>query len=156
MQRHLLFLLITMLCTMLNGCSKLLAAEADQPLLLIQKTPCLGTCPAYNATMYENGSVQFVGFKNAVAEDTLLLQLTEQEIQLLKQKLRALNYKELQSSYLTGWSDVSSTYLTFYEKGKEVKRVKHQEGGPQQLILFQEWLHDLIWQKAKEKALPTY
>ncbi|WP_237144038.1 DUF6438 domain-containing protein [Pontibacter pamirensis] len=124
--------------------------------MLFQKSPCLGTCPAYNATIYQDGSISFVEFRNALAQDTIQLQLSEEELQQLKQELERLNYKDLQDSYLTNWSDISTTYLTFYEAGKEVKQVRHEEGGPQELIQFQEWLHTLIWQRAEEKKRPTY
>lgn len=124
--------------------------------MLFQKTPCLGTCPAYNAMVYENGRVSFVEFKNALAQDTLQLQLSDKELQQLKKEIERLNYNDLQSNYLSNWSDISSTYITFYEAGKEVKQVKHQEGGPQKLVQFQEWLHELMWQRAEEKKRPTY
>ncbi len=146
----------------MNGCnasqalSNSEAGQANQPLLLFQKSPCLGTCPAYNATIYQDGSISFVEFRNALAQDTIQLQLSEEELQQLKQELERLNYKDLQDSYLTNWSDISTTYLTFYEAGKEVKQVRHEEGGPQELIQFQEWLHTLIWQRAEEKKRPTY
>ncbi|GAB3527439.1 hypothetical protein GCM10027443_04020 [Pontibacter brevis] len=132
------------------------AAQDKELLLLFQKTPCLGNCPAYNATIYDNGSISFVEFKNALAQDTLQLQLSDKELQQLKREIAALDYKKLQDRYLTQWSDISSTYLTFFEAGKEAKRVKHEEGGPRQLIKFQEWLHQIIWQRAEEKKTPTY
>lgn len=147
---------------LLNGCSTFKGlpdatlAQDTQPLLHFQKTPCLGTCPAYNAMIYENGSISYVEFKNALAQNTISLQLTEEELQQLKRKIEELNYKGLQRRYLTQWSDMPSTYLTFFEQGKEVKRVKHEEGGPQRLIQFQDWLHNLIWPRAEEKKIPKY
>ncbi|RDV16402.1 hypothetical protein DXT99_04150 [Pontibacter diazotrophicus] len=146
----------------MNGCnarqalSNSEAGQSNQPLLLFQKSPCLGTCPAYNATIYQDGSISFVEFKNALAQDTILFQLPEEELRQLKQELEKLKYKDLQNSYLSNWSDISTTSLTFYEDGKEVKQVRHEEGGPQRLVQFQEWLHKLIWQRAEEKKRPTY
>lgn len=122
-----------------------------QPLLLFQKTPCLGTCPAYNATLYTDGSVAFVPFERGTAQDTLLLQLPEQEFIQLKQQLQSLNYRELQSSYRSQWSDVPSAYFTFYENGKAVKRVKHQEGGPEALVQFKATVGALLERLAKGK-----
>ncbi|WP_377479386.1 DUF6438 domain-containing protein [Pontibacter toksunensis] len=155
-------LFLTLFWMLLTGCSTskaqtiLASADETKPLLLFQKTPCFGTCPAYNATIYENGSIQFTEFKNALAQDTLILQLAEYELQQLKEKVALLHYKELQNRYLSNWSDISSTYFTFYESGKKVKRVKHEEGGPQQLIQFQEWLHQVIWELAEDKKRPRY
>ena len=75
----------------------------------------------------------FVPFEKGAAQDTLLLQVPEQEFIHLKQQLQSLNYTALQSSYRSEWSDMPSAYFTFYENGKAVKRVKHQEGGPEAL-----------------------
>lgn len=162
MKRHVLLSLLTLINLLLNGCSTTTArsdaatAQATQPLLLFQKSPCLGPCPAYDATIYENGSISFVEFKNALTQDTIQLQLTEEELQQLKRRMEALNYQELQNNYLSNWSDISSTYLTFYKEGREAKQVKHEKGGPQRLIEFQEWLHSLLWQRADEQKRPTY
>lgn len=106
--------------------------------------------------IYTDGSVAYVPFKNALAQDTLQLQLTKQELQQLKQRIEGLEYNNLNTSYLSGWSDVSSAYFTFYENGKELKRVKHQEGGPQALLQFKGWLETLLEQRAAEASTPTY
>lgn len=154
--------LVTLIWLLMNGCnasnalSHTESGQLNQPLLLFQKSPCLGTCPAYNATIYQDGSISFVEFKNALAQDTVQLQMSGVDLRQLKQELETLEYRNLQDSYLTNWSDISATYLTFYEAGKEVKQVRHEEGGPQQLIQFQEWLHTLIWQRAEEKKRLTY
>ncbi len=151
-----------MLCFIAFSCNKTvarqqLATQANrEPLLLFQKTPCLGICPAYNASLYPDGNVVYVAFQTAQAQDTLQFQLTAPELTELKQLLKSLDYTTLERSYLSGWSDVSSTYITFYEAGKEVKRVKHQEGGPQNLVQFITWLGPLLEEKARVKSLPTY
>lgn len=162
MTRLTLLLTTILIWPLIMGCSTSAAlstkatAQGNPPLLLFQKTPCLGTCPAYNATLYADGTVSFVEFRNALAQDTLQLQLPKAELEQLKTKIKSLNYHALQNSYTSQWSDNSATYLTFYEAGKKAKRVKHEEGGPQQLVQFQDWLHALIWQRAEEKKLPTY
>ncbi|MCJ8167079.1 DUF6438 domain-containing protein [Pontibacter sp. E15-1] len=157
------WLLLLLLALMAAGCSKSAARQQAttgqkpaEPVLLFQKTPCLGLCPAYNATIYQNGQVAYVPFRNALAQDTLQLQLTPQEVQQFTQKLNDLAYTTLQKSYLSDWSDISSTYLTFYAQGKQTKRVKHEEGGPERLIQFIAWLDELLQRHAKDKSNPTY
>ncbi|WP_161891199.1 DUF6438 domain-containing protein [Pontibacter russatus] len=122
-----------------------------QPVLLFQKTPCLGTCPAYNATLYTDGSVAFVPFERGAAQDTLLLQIPEQEFIQLKQQLQTLHYRYLQGSYRSQWSDMPSAYFTFYENGRAVKRVRHQEGGPEALVQLKAAVGTLLERLAKEK-----
>jgi len=159
-RQFLLFLHIAahILC---SGCSTSSAPHVTSgqqpvlPMLLFQKTPCFGTCPAYNATIYTDGSASYVPYEHALAQDTLQLQLTVPELQQLRSRIEVLKYNGLQSSYLSSWSDISSTYLTFYENGKEVKRVKHQKGGPQELLALKTWLGELLEQRAQEKSTPA-
>ena len=155
---YIAFLITISACVTISACGGATHAQKQQtssppaqPLLLFQKTPCLGTCPAYNATFYTDGSVVFIPFEKGAAQDTLLLQLPKQEFIQLKQQLQSLNYRELQSSYRSQWSDMPSTYFTFYENGKAVKRVKHQEGGPEALVQFKADVGALLERLAKEK-----
>jgi hypothetical protein len=151
-----LLLCLTMACTASSARQSPDTNNPSLPLLHFQKTPCLGTCPAYNAMIYEDGSITFSAVKRAVAQDTLYFNLTSQELQQLQQQLEALHFEQLQNAYLSQWSDMPATYITFYEAGKEAKRVKHQEGGPENLLQVQEWLHQLVWQRAEEKSRPTH
>ncbi|WP_144266299.1 DUF6438 domain-containing protein [Pontibacter ummariensis] len=138
--------------TLLLGCAASPAGnienspQAAELALLYQKTPCLGICPAYDARIYTDGTVTFIGHRNVPVQDTLQFCLTKKEMKLLQKAQRELNYGSLQRAYLSQWSDVPATYITFYEEGTEVKRVKHQEGGPSELLHLQDLLHKLTMQ----------
>ncbi|MDX5480463.1 MAG: DUF6438 domain-containing protein [Hymenobacteraceae bacterium] len=149
---------LLLLSAFLHGCGSTNACSASsgkqdpvQPLLFFQKTPCYGSCPAYDAMLYEDGSITFVGYAHVPATDTLQLCLPKQELARLRAAMQELDYASLQSSYLSQWTDVPSTYITFYRGGKEVKRIKHQEGGPEKYVHFQEWLHERIMQQLEAK-----
>ncbi|MER2996828.1 DUF6438 domain-containing protein [Pontibacter populi] len=120
-------------------------AQAAEPWFMFQKTPCFGTCPSYEALLHTDGTVRFVGHQYVPVTDTLTFQLTENELKALQTDLAELNYKTLQNYYKTDWSDMPATHLYFYEAGKEVKHIKHEEGGPEKLIQFNEKMHQLIW-----------
>ncbi|OKL41714.1 DUF6438 domain-containing protein [Pontibacter flavimaris] len=137
-------------CLLAGGCASSTAqgTQAQQgaldKLLLFQKTPCYGTCPAYNATFYSDGSILFEGFRYVPVLDSVRLQLTPEQLQKVQASLRNLNYTALESSYPSPYTDMPSTYLTFYEQGREVKRVKHQQEGPAQLQQTIGELHELV------------
>ncbi|HEY4651204.1 MAG TPA: DUF6438 domain-containing protein [Pontibacter sp.] len=141
---------ILLLGIMLPGCRSaetmaIVTQTQQEPLLLYQKTPCFGPCPSYEALVYTNGTVRFVPREHTPATDTLTFQLTDKELQKLITEIAELNYKNLQDLYKTEWSDMPSTHLYFYEAGKEVKHIKHQQDGPTQLIRFIEAVHELLW-----------
>ncbi|WP_276495700.1 DUF6438 domain-containing protein [Pontibacter litorisediminis] len=115
-----------------------------QKLLLFQKTPCYGTCPTYNATFYSDGTVLYEGFRYVPVQDTLRLQLSEKQLKQVEATLQGLDYTALDNSYLSPYTDLPSSYLTFYKQGKEVKRVKHQQGGPEKLQQVIKQLHELV------------
>jgi hypothetical protein len=68
--------------------------------------------------------------------DTVLLTMSGKELKQLKKDIHKIKYESLATSYLSDWSDTPSTYVTFFKQGKEVKRIKHQEGGPKNLTDF--------------------
>lgn len=148
-------------CTLsFSGCRNQLQASQKQPtpLLHFQKTVCLGTCPAYEAAIATNGNVTFIGFDHVPSTDTLYFKLSAEKLDSLKNEIDSLDYNTLQDLYPTQWSDMPSTIITFYENGKEVKRVKHIEGGPAALKQFQDKLNKTLLhlaEKAAAKNLPT-
>lgn len=136
------------------------SAPETEPFLLFQKTECLGRCPAYDAAIASDGTVQFYGWSNVpITQDTVYLTIPEQALRDLKQeaeKIRTLQIPE--PDPLVVYSDMPSTITTFYKDGKEDRLVKQEEGGPQELLLFQEYVHQLLMHLVKERAqqqLPT-
>ncbi|MFD2512399.1 DUF6438 domain-containing protein [Pontibacter locisalis] len=126
--------------------------SAAPPLLKFQKTPCYGPCPSYEAAIMEDGTITYVGWEHVTVEDTLQTYLSKRELKQLKADISTLDYTSMQNSYLTDWTDMPFTYLTFYENGKEVKRIKHQKGGPEKLQQFKESLNDKILSLVKQKS----
>lgn len=157
------FILTLMLSIALSSCATQATGQTGNsgqpvlPLLQFQKTPCYGPCPAYEATIMEDGSITFIAWGNVpiANDDTVKLSFSKQELHQLKTAIDELNYTSLQDAYLTEWTDRPTSYLTFYKDGKSVKRIKHQEGGPGNLITFQKNLHsqlmDLVAKEAKKE-----
>lgn len=129
-----------------------LQREPSAPLLRFQKTPCLGACPSYVATIGESGNIQFIGHKHVPVQDTVYFQLTAGQLSELRQDAAQLDVAVLQDTYLTQWTDMPATITTFYREGKIEKTVKHQEGGPKTLVDFQEKVHTLLLKLAEEEA----
>lgn len=122
------------------------------PLLHFQKTTCFGSCPAYQATIATDGNVTFAGFAHVPSTDTLVFKLPPATLDSLKLVIDGLDYTTLQNLYPTQWSDMPSTLTTFYQDGKQVKRIKHTEGGPEKLRQFQEWLDKILLDMAEVAA----
>ncbi|MBB6611894.1 hypothetical protein H7F15_12655 [Pontibacter sp. Tf4] len=153
--KQLITLTIVVLSMALLGCKSAetigTVTEAEEPLLVYRKSPCYGPCPAYEATIYSTGKVLFAPFKYTPVTDTITFQLSEKELKKLQTNLDKLNYSKLQKLYKTSWTDMPATHLYFYQSGKEVKHIKHQEGGPEELIRFIDEVHALLWKHVQGK-----
>ncbi len=126
-------------------------AAPPQKLLLFQKTPCYGTCPAYNATFYSDGTVLYEGFRYVPVTDTLTLQLSQKQLDQVKEALHSLDNTSLNDTYLSPYTDLPSSYLTFYENDREVRRIKHQQNGPETLQQTITYLHELVMELLEAK-----
>lgn len=148
--------LAAVLCSQLLGSCKGSESHHQQgrplPLLHFQKTSCFGPCPVYEATILTDGSVTFAGSAHVPSTDTLAFKLSLEQLDSLETHLANLEYNALKDFYPTDWSDMPSTITNFYKDGKEVKRVKHQEGGPNELIFFQKWLNKALLSLAEAEA----
>lgn len=132
--------------------------QVPVPLLHFQKTPCLGTCPSYEATVYTDGRIHYRGYEHTALNDTATFVLGKTELEDVISALESLKSTQLRDAYLTNWSDMPSTITTFFENGKESQRVKHQESGPEILLQFQEKVHRMLMQLVESEArrrLPT-
>jgi len=87
-------------------------AAKDAPVLVFRKTRCFGTCPAYTATVYDDGRVAYEGIDFVQRKGKHELRLPTAVIDQTLQKANALHFSQLQRQYLSGVSDLPSTYLT--------------------------------------------
>ncbi|MBC6612172.1 hypothetical protein H8B15_14685 [Hymenobacter sp. BT507] len=87
-------------------------AAKDAPVMVFRKTRCFGTCPAYNATVYADGRVAYEGLDFVPLKGKHELRLPVTVIDQTLKKANILDFSQLQSHYLSGVSDLPSTYLT--------------------------------------------
>ncbi len=143
-------LALLLICCRSSSASAPLQAAAPLPFLHLQKPPCFGSCPAYNATVFTDGSIRFIRWREVPFEgDTVTLQLAPEALQKLQALKEKLHVDVLKKSYLSKWTDTPTFYLTFYAAGKVQKRIKHQEGGPEELLYFEKELNRILLQLAE-------
>lgn len=87
-------------------------AKKDVPAIVFKKTPCFGTCPHFDATIYPDGRVEYQGYHFVNLEGKHQLQLPAATVDAILQKANALHFSQLQSQYLVGTTDLPSTHLT--------------------------------------------
>lgn len=84
----------------------------DAPVMVLRKTRCYGTCPAYTATVYADGRVAYEGLDFVQLKGRHELRLPVAVIDEVVQRANALDFSQLPRQYLAGATDLPSTYLT--------------------------------------------
>jgi hypothetical protein len=74
--------------------------KKDEILVSIERTPCMGTCPVYLASIYQGGLVKYTGKKNTIRKGQWQAQLEKYQIRSLKQLIRSSGISRSDSAYV--------------------------------------------------------
>ena len=120
-------------------------------LASIQKTPCFGRCPVYEARIYSDGKVVYHGNRFVTKRGLFQSFLEEGQLQLLIDKANELDFFSLKPEYPEKADrilDFPDTITYFQHEGKELK-VYNNHAAPQQLLAFEkfliQFLDELTW-----------
>lgn len=140
------FLLPSLLLTaLLTGCAsqtpnaaQTTKATAEQPatagpVIVFRKTPCFGTCPHYEASIYADGRVSYEGFKYAPVEGKRELKMPIETVNNILAEAKAARFTELPEKYGAGISDLPSTSLTITPAAGPGKTVTVEGQAPVEL-----------------------
>jgi hypothetical protein len=108
-------------------------AVAVVPLIVFRKTPCLGTCPHYEASIYADGRVSYEGFKYAPVEGKRELKMPVESINTILAEAQAVRFAELPEHYSLGATDLPATSLTISPAAGPAKTVTVEGGAPIEL-----------------------
>ena len=117
--------------------------EAEEaPVIVFKKTPCYGTCPHYEATIYPDGRVAYMGYRNVPKLGAAQLQLPPAVVGNVLSQARDLNFAGLQDLYSKGATDMPATIITIIQPDGKPKTVQVEEGAPQPLKDLLKYLGD--------------
>ncbi|MGI4866871.1 MAG: DUF6438 domain-containing protein [Janthinobacterium lividum] len=147
------------LATALPACSPRLApqqAAAQKPrtvstipintapgdtVLVFQRTPCYGTCPAYTATIFGNGQVSYYGERFAPVKGQHTTSIDQGSVRAMLDEARRIDFNSLLSSYQSGASDMPAIVITTYLPGQKRHQVLAERGAaPQKLQGYIDYL----------------
>ncbi|MCC2547124.1 DUF6438 domain-containing protein [Hymenobacter sp. BT175] len=119
------------------------AKEAEEaPVIVFKKTPCYGSCPHYEATIYPDGRVAYLGYRNVPRMGAAQLQLPPAVVGNVLSQARELNFAGLQDLYSKGATDMPATIITIIQPDGKPKTVQVEEGAPQPLQDLLKYLGD--------------
>lgn len=109
------------------------APVAAAPVIMFSKTPCLGRCPHYNATIFPDGRVQYEGFQHAPLEGKREFTISVSTVNTILAQARAMNFASLPKIYSDGASDMPSTSLSIRQAEGPATGVTVESNAPAEL-----------------------
>lgn len=134
------------LATTLPACSQRMASQqpaAQKPrtvstipintapgdtVLVFQRTPCYGTCPAYTATIFRNGQVSYYGERFAPVTGQHTTSIDQGSVRAMLDEARRIEFNSLLPRYQSGASDMPATVITTYLPGQKRHQVLAERG----------------------------
>ncbi len=100
------------------------------PVLVFQRTPCYGTCPAYTATVFADGRVEYEGQRFVPVLGKHTLRLPPATVADMLAAAQRINFSQLEERYSRNTSDLPATIITVHPAGQPAKSVFAEEGIP--------------------------
>jgi hypothetical protein len=117
---------------------------ANQPVVVFRRTPCFGTCPHYEATIYPDGRVQYDGQQYAPVEGKRDFTLPMAVVSKIKQDAEQLGFFQLREQYPSSHSDLPSTFLIIRRPDGTMKLVQAEGEVPPSLKTLFAYIHEEI------------
>jgi hypothetical protein len=100
------------------------------PLLTIQRSACVGFCPVYNAALFEDGSIVFMGIANVSEIGVRVFETEPSTITDLAGFAHMLNYFNWQDRYDHHILADQPTVITSIQWEDQFKRIVRNSGDP--------------------------
>ena len=116
---------------------------SDTIFASIQRTPCYGRCPIYEAIIYNSGFVVYKGVLNVDKIGTYTSRLNGRQIEEIKRKATEINYFDMETQYDSPVTDLPTT-ITSLKLGNLKKKIKNRVGGPVTLKEYETVIENIL------------
>ena len=138
-------LLITLSCK-----SSKQSASNEFPMIMMEKTACMGTCPVYVFNVYPDGTATYKGTQNVTNIGEFTAKLTEEQLNGLKNSFDEADFFNFANVYSANVTDLPTTFI-YYHNGKENSKVTDYFDAPEALKALEKEVERVIallnWQK---------
>lgn len=110
------------------------AAAADPPVITLERTPCLGTCPVYQVAISRSGMVRFLGRNHVTRQGEATAEIPAARVDSLLRELEAGGYFGFADAYVMDspacgqYATDSPTVITSASAGGRTKSIRHDYG----------------------------
>lgn len=110
-------------------------SPVDSLFFSLERTPCLGTCPAYRIRVYATGRATYEGISHVERKGLHRATLDRGVLEALLREAEAIGFFDLQDSYDRPVTDIPSTRLRMVS-GTRDKSILARTGVPPALKAF--------------------
>ncbi|UOQ52715.1 DUF6438 domain-containing protein [Hymenobacter cellulosivorans] len=103
------------------------------PVIVFRRTPCFGTCPHYEATVFSDGHVSYIGYRYVPLTGPHELKIPVATVNTIMDDARRLNFATYEERYSQGSTDLPATILSIRQPNGQLKTVQAEEGTPPEL-----------------------
>ena len=123
-------------------------AKSSFVFLSMEKTKCMGKCPAYKVDFYTDGKMIYTGTNNVPNLGQKILQLKKSDLTSIKENAEALGFFKLEDKYMAEVTDLPTVILV-YNDGKKEKKIIDYYNAPKKLKEFEEKLETIVYSYLK-------
>jgi hypothetical protein len=128
-----LFLLdIVLIFCICAGCNLPHKSRSRELIIFLEKTPCMGYCPVYTISLYEDGTVIYAGKKNVNLLGSFKASIPHNRLKHLQDAFLKAGFLEMKDSYRSLLKDLPTTYISFTSQG-QTKKIMDYDGAPEKL-----------------------
>ncbi|UOQ71966.1 DUF6438 domain-containing protein [Hymenobacter cellulosilyticus] len=103
------------------------------PVIVFKRTPCFGTCPHYEATIFSDGHVSYIGYRYVPLTGPHEMKIPLATVNKILDDARRLNFATYEERYSQGSTDLPATILSIRQANGQLKTVQAEEGTPPEL-----------------------
>jgi hypothetical protein len=115
--------------------------KSQEPVLVYQRTPCYGRCPAYTATIFADGRVEYDGQRSVPLLGKHTLSLPPATVAAMLAEAKRINFTSLADRYAGNTSDLPASIITVHPTGQPLHAVYASEGIPAALQGYIDYLN---------------
>lgn len=119
----------------------------NTPSITLQRDACFGTCPVYNAALFEDGTIVYTGIAHVKQIGVQVLKADPLAVSAIIQKAIALGYFDWEDSYtkrvMTDQSTVTSS-IQMEDQFKQIVRYNGDPNAPVGLVWIEENIDQLL------------
>lgn len=125
------YLLVLFSSLIFTGCSVTKLPDESKPVMSLVKLQCLGICPTYKLSIYDNRVAVFEGYKHTRMQGKFKAKLSKKKYQELIDHFLHAGFFEMKDVYTAHIMDGQTTYVYFNYEGREKKILDYFEPPPE-------------------------